>query len=103
MNGSAVPERWCRVIGGELLPASAVRPDQICTAIEAAVKARVPDAIYSVEVRVLTGSSLSATVRLKDESTLPEQRMAVSDNRISGGSIDRFAATIAAAIAGASQ
>ena len=80
------------------MPADVGGPDAICAAIQAAAQKEAPGASFSVEVRVLSASSLAAIVRLADGRTLPEQKMAVSDRQLGRGSIDRFAAAIAAEI-----
>lgn len=91
----------CQVVGASQLPADVGGPDAICAAIRAAAQKQAPGVTFSVEVRVLSASSLAATVRLADGRTLPEQKMAVSDRQLGPGSIDRFAATIATEIGGA--
>jgi hypothetical protein len=88
----------CEVVGAELLPAEAGGADAICAAIRAAAESQAPGVSFSVEVRVQSASSLAATVRLADGRTLAEQKMAVSDRQLNRGSIDRFAAAIAAEI-----
>jgi hypothetical protein len=90
----------CVVSGADKLPAEAGGDEAICSAIRAATRDRAPAADYWVEVEVLSASSLAARVRLKDGRTLPEQRMAVSDRQLNPGSIERFAAAIANAVAG---
>ena len=89
----------CRVFGGEKLPAEIGGPQALCATIEAAVRQRLPSTSFAVEVRVLSDSSLAATVKLRNGRTLPEQRMAVSDRKLNRGSVLRFASAIASQIA----
>ena len=103
--GQPRPE-WpqCTVIGAEKLPAEAGGGEAICQAIRSAAREKAPGAAFTVEVEVLSASSLAARLSLKDGPTLPEQRMAVSDRQLNPGSIERFAAAIAVAVAdGAEQ
>ena len=93
----------CQVTGEELLPAEAGGADAICASIRAAAQKQAPGVSFSVEVRVQSASSLAATVRLGDGRALAEQKMAVSDRQLNRGSIDRFAAAIAAEINRASK
>jgi len=89
----------CVVSGADRLPAEVGGGDAICSAIRAAVREKAPGADYGVEVEVVSASALAARVTLKDGRTLPEQRMAVSDRQLNPGSIERFAAAIAGAVA----
>lgn len=93
----------CVVDEAEKLPTEVGGPETICTAIVAAAQTQAPGAVSSVEVRVLSASSLAAVVTLADGRILPEQKMAVSDRQLSRGSIERFAAAIAAEIAEAGR
>ena len=101
MTQSGSPDR-CQVIGAEKLPAETGGARQVCAAIEAAAATRAPGSGYSVEVRVLSDSMLAARVRMADGQSLPEQKMAVSDRKLSRSSIDRFAIAIGEAIGRAS-
>ena len=100
-QSAARPDR-CQVIGGDKLPAETGGALQICTAIEAAAAAQAPGAGYSIEVRVLSDHLLAARVQMADGRSLPEQKMAVSDRKLSRSSIDRFAIAIGEAIGRAS-
>lgn len=88
----------CQLIGGEKLPPEIGGEPQICAAIEAAVAARAPGTAYSVEVRVLSDHMLAAQVRLADGRSLPEQKLAVSDRKLSRRSIEQFARAIGEAV-----
>lgn len=92
----------CIVSDGDNLPPETGGAAALCTAIMKAVAERGPSLPASVDVRVLSNSSLSATVKLTDGRVLPEQKMAVSDRQLDSGSIARFAAAIADQIAEAS-
>ena len=98
-HSPANPQR-CIVLGHEKLPPEVGGEKHICQAIETAVAAHAPAADYSVEVQVVSDSMIAATVRMADGRELPEQKMAASDRRLNRGSIERFAASIAEAIAG---
>ncbi|MDQ3144447.1 MAG: hypothetical protein M3Q57_06155 [Pseudomonadota bacterium] len=93
----------CRVIGAAKLPAASGGADALCSAIEHAVSTASPSAGYSVEVQVLSPSSLAATIRTGDGRVLPVQKMAVSDAKLTKGSIERFARAIAMALAQAGE
>ena len=92
----------CRVIGGEKLFADPNGATQLCAAIEAAVKARVPGANYRVDVRALPGFTLGATIRLGDGRTLPELRTSVMDGKINQEAIEAFARSLGEQVAAAS-
>ena len=87
----------CRVIGGEKLP-SAVGKDAVCAEIASAMAKLAPAARYSVEVKVLSSSRLSAALVVNGQ-TLPDQNIAVSDSELGPGPIRRFAESLAAAAA----
>ena len=94
------PEK-CRIIDGDKLPAELDGPAMLCAAIDSAIGKKTAGAIYNVEVRVLSASSLAAIVHLGDGRILPEQKMAVSDRLLNKGSVDRFADAIASEVAAA--
>jgi hypothetical protein len=95
-------EHHCRVIGGEKLPAASGGAKAICAAIEQAVAARAPNVRFSAEVKVLRPSMLATTVVVNGRS-LPEQKFAVMDRDLNGGSIRRFANSIATTVAKAAK
>ncbi len=95
-------EHRCVVEDGDKLPADTGGAAGLCTAIMKAAAGLAGGLPASVEVRVLSASSLSAIVKLADGRVLPEQKMAVSDRELTRGSIERFAAAIAAEIGRAS-
>jgi len=95
---SSEPAR-CRVVGGDKLPAGAGGEQALCAAVEAAVAAEAPRTAASIEVRVLSASSLAATIKTANGRTLPEQRMAIMDRALTKASIERFAKAIAAELA----
>src|SRR5690349_4668659 len=87
----------CTVVGAEKLPPT-VGTELICNEIGRAMARAAPSAHYSVEVRVLSPSRLSAVLTV-DGRRLEEQNLAVSDRDLAAGPIRRFAETIAAAAA----
>jgi hypothetical protein len=95
---SPVSAPRCQVIGAGHLPPDSGGGDAICAAIQAAAHKQAPGIAFSVEVRVQSASAMSAIVRLDNGQALPEQRMAVSDRQLNRGSIERFAAAVAAEI-----
>jgi hypothetical protein len=97
-SSSSEPPR-CRVVGGDKLPAGAGGEQAVCAAIEGAVAAEAPGSAANIEVRVISASSLAATIRTADGRTLPEQRMATMDRSLTESSIQRFARAIAAEVA----
>ena len=98
MGMSTAQSPQCVVSGADRLPAG-LSGDDICSAIRAAARETAPRADYSVDVRVVSATSLAASIRLGDGKILPEQKMAVSDRQLNAGSIERFAAAIARAVA----
>lgn len=93
---------YCRVTGGEKLPAATGGAKAVCAAVERAVATRAPNARYTAEVKVLTPSRLSTSL-VVDGRTLPEQNFAVTDRELGEGSIRRFANSIAAEVAKAAK
>jgi hypothetical protein len=100
MDQRSAERPQCLVRGAEKLPAEVGGGNAICSAIVAATRATAPGADYKVEVEVESASALVARVTLKDGRTLAEQRLTVSDRQLNAGSIERFAAAIAGAVAG---
>lgn len=92
----------CTVIGGETLPPASGGARALCLAIERAIKAQAPTARHTVEVQVISGSRLSAAVVVNGEA-LPDQRFAVMDGHLSSAAIERFAHSVATAVAEASK
>lgn len=84
----------CTVVGGEILPAASGGSNALCSAIERAVKAQAPTAHYSVKVRVISSSRLSAVI-VVNGIELPEQRFAVMDRDLTPASMDHFAQSLA--------
>lgn len=103
MSSADIRPARCQLVGDRKLPADAGSGDEICAVIERVAATLAPSASYSVEVRVLSPSSMAATVRLATGQTLPEQKMAISDRKLNRGSIQRFARAIGTQIAQASQ
>lgn len=99
MNSPSLQKVDCRVIGGDKLPAETGGPDALCAAISRAAASGAPASRFSVEVRVLSNSSLAATLKTADGKTLPEQRFAISDRNLTKGSLDRFAKALVGAVA----
>lgn len=92
----------CRVIGAEKLPAAAGGADAICAAVERAVAAKAPKIRYSAEIRVVSRSGLRAKL-IANGRELPEQHFAVMDRNLTDRSIERFASSIATALAEADR
>jgi hypothetical protein len=89
----------CRVIGEELLPPESGGADALCNAIASAAAKHAAGVGYSVEVRVLPRSRLSASLTLSDGRKLPEQSFVRMDQPLSSGAFARFAESIAAELA----
>jgi hypothetical protein len=66
------------------------------------VKAQAPTVRYQAEVKVISGSRLSAALVVNGKA-LPEQRFAVMDGRLSSGAVERFAQAVASAVAEAAK
>ena len=103
MGSANVQHKRCEVLNSQALPADAGNADEICAAIETAAGSLAPGAGYSVEVRVVSASSLAATVRLAAGEVLPERKLAISDRKLNRSAIQRFAQSIGQQIALASQ
>ena len=99
MSAAEPQAEGCRVIGGEKLPAESGGADALCRAIQAAVSEQAPGQGYSVEVRVLGSSRLSAVVTTDDGRKLPEQNFGSMDKVLTSGSFERFATAIATELA----
>lgn len=87
--------------GEELLPAEVGGPQALCGAIQSAAESRAPGVRFTVEIQVVSASSLSADVKLGDGTALPKQKLSVSDRQLNKSSISRFASVIADAIVAA--
>ena len=96
------PNGRCVLIGGEKLWPESIGSAGICGEVEAAIAAKAPMARYNAHIRVLSPTRLAATLIVNDR-TLPVQNFAVMDGKLSNGSIKRFAAAVALAVAGASK
>lgn len=103
MNSPSSKQVECRVVGGDKLPAEIGGPDALCAAIASAAVIGAPADRFSVEIRVLSSSSLAATLKTADGATLPEQRFAISDRGLTKGSLDRFAKSLVEAVLHGSQ
>ena len=88
----------CRVTGDEKLPAEVGGSQGICGAIESAAASRAPSIDFTIEIQVLSASSLSADVKLADGTALPKQKLTISDRQLNKSSIGRFASAIADAV-----
>lgn len=101
MSSTEAGPNRCNVTGSEMLPVEAGSADEICAAIQAAAESHAAGTSYSVEVRVLSSSSMAATVSLGTGRTLPEHKLAVNDRKLNRSSIQRFAEALGEQIAGA--
>jgi hypothetical protein len=89
----------CRVIDGELLPPNSGGATALCDAIAAAASEHAPGVGYTVEVRVLPKSRLSASITTSDGRELPEQNFVRMDRPLSIGAFQSFASAIARELA----
>jgi hypothetical protein len=96
------PVGHCRIVAGENFLTGDASGKMVCAEIEQAVAAAAPKARYSAEVRAMPRARLSARLVVNGR-TLPEQNFAVMDHNLDLGSIRRFAAAVAAAVAKAAQ
>jgi hypothetical protein len=102
MTMRSLPEATCKVVGGEKLPVSSGGGAAMCAEIERAVARAAPTAHYDIEVRVLPKSRLIASLTVSGRA-LPEQHFAMMDGELDTGAVQRFAATVAEAIAQAAK
>jgi hypothetical protein len=94
MSAGAAPlKKQCRVVAAAKLPAQAGGAASICSEIEQAMGAAVPNARYEVEVRVVTPARLSARMIVEGRQ-LPELNLASSDRELTAGAIRRFARSL---------
>lgn len=98
MSAPASNEARCSVVGGEKLPPDSGGPEALCAAVRAALGNRAPSAHVTVEVRVLTPSTLATTLMVEGR-VLPEQKFAVMDRNLNPRSIERFAQSVATKVA----
>lgn len=98
MNSSSSKLVECRVRGAEKLPVETGGADALCASVTRAA-AHSFARNFKVEVRVLTGASLVATLTTSDGTILPEQRFAISDRKLTKGSLERFANSLVATVA----
>jgi hypothetical protein len=91
--GSGAAAR-CHVIDGAKLPAESGGPQALCAAIERAAASRAPGVRFRAEVRVLSESTLAATVT-RDGQALPEQKFATMDRPLTAAAFERFAGALA--------
>jgi len=98
MTSPASANARCAVVGGDKLPAESGGADALCAAIRNALAKEAPNARVTVEVRVLTPSTL-ATMLVVEGRALPEQKFAVMDRNLNPRSIERFAQSIATKVA----
>jgi hypothetical protein len=94
MNSPSAKLTPCRVVDGAKLPTASGGVDALCSAI-----AQAAGEAFTVEVRVLSPSSLEALVTTADGRRLPEQRLDVSDAQFTKGSFERFARNLAGQVA----
>ena len=91
--------KGCRVVGADMLPAEVGGAHGFCAAIEQAAGTAAPGAAFSVEVRVISPTRLSAIVTLSDGHVLPERKLAISDSKLRKSTVEWFAKGLAAEIA----
>jgi len=92
----------CHIVGSEKLPVATGGSAAVCSEIERAISAAAPRASYKAEVRILSNSRMTADL-VVNGSVLPEQRFAIMDSELNFGAIQRFAASLASAVAAATK
>jgi len=92
----------CEIVEGEKYLGGAIKAQTICSTIETAIAAQAPAAAYSVKVRVLSPSRL-AGVLIVNGRALPEHKFAVMDSDLSPAAVQRFAHSLAVAVADAAK
>lgn len=102
MNSPDSRSPHCRVVDGGKLPAETGGAAALCATIEQAVSARAPGVAYRAEVRALSASRLAATLTVNGR-TLPEQNFARMDRDLDRPAFERFAASLADAVAKAAE
>jgi hypothetical protein len=102
MNTGSRPISRCQIVDGDKLPDSSGGSAVVCAEIERAVAAAASNAHYHVAVKVLSKSRLSASL-VVDGHALPEQHFAIMDSELDAEAIQRFAASLARAVAGAAK
>lgn len=100
MTAAPAPEGNCSVVDAAKLPPAVGGGDAICRAVDRAIAARAPGLQYKVEVRVISKSRLSVGLTANGRA-LPDRDFSVNDRDLSLKIVERFAASIAAALADA--
>ncbi len=96
------PERQqgrCHIAGAEKLAGDSGGSDALCAEIQRAIAERAPGVDYSVEVRFLSASRVSAILTTGDGRRLPEMHHASMDRKLGRSSFARFADAIAGELA----
>jgi hypothetical protein len=93
-DADAMGNGSCRVVEGAKYLASAGGGGAICAAIKRAISAQAPHARFSVEVKALSPSRLSASVVVNGHA-LPEHKFAVMDRDLGSDAVQRFARSLA--------
>ena len=89
----------CNVTGGAKLRSVSGGASALCRAIEAAIGREAPGKSFSVDVRVLGPSRMSASVSTDKGRKVAEQSVSSMDRDLTSGSFERFARALAAEIA----
>lgn len=96
------PRGQCTIIDSGKLPALSGKDEAICAKVERAIAAKAPTARYTAEIKVVSASRLTTTLVVEGRA-LPLQHFAVMDRNLSEGSLERFASSLAAAVAKAAK
>jgi hypothetical protein len=92
----------CSVLAGEKLPPASGGAQGLCEAIERAIGEAAPHVAYRAEITVISPARLSAKL-VVDGRTLPEQKYAIMDRELNPSAIERFANSLAKAVAKAAK
>lgn len=99
MNSPAPAASGCRVTGEAKLPPEIGGADALCTTIRQAVSASAPGFAFTLDIKVLSESMLSASLTTADGRKLPEMRHAVMDRTLTRTSLERFGRALGAQLA----
>lgn len=92
----------CEIVEGKKYLGGGIKAQTICSTIETAIAAQAPAASYSVKVRVLSPARLAGALIVNGRA-LPEHKFAVMDSDLSPAAVQRFAHSLAVAVADAAK
>jgi hypothetical protein len=87
--------------GADKLPTRSGGGAAFCAAVQRSAVATLPNAAFSVAVRVIDRATLVAAVKLPNGRELPPMTMTQTDREITRSSLERFGAAVVTQVASA--